>query len=1220
MAVSELAEIADVTRRAAAASPRRSGGVPVSSVADDLIRDAALERASEDRFNHDAIVGVVADMATAAKPPVNIALYGAWGSGKSSFFAALEDVITTRDKSVRVARYDAWKYGGRALKLNFIQSVAEQLDIDAAEFGDGLARDRDEVRLDLTSFIRRNWKSLLLGLGVAVLVALIWYAIVTFAAWAVDRDAGLDAALRVGMAGVGGVLSIALAALLIGPKVLESAVIKTTTPAPDTDDQFAKRFEKLVARATRGKAGRRLVVFIDELDRCSPDDVVATLVDLKTFLDVGRCVFIVGADREVLEAALRRVPQATPVREDDPYYSTPGAFLDKIFQHQVSLPPLRPQALTKFARELLMDHGGIWRELREAKADDQLFHEVVYALVPVHVRSPRRVKILLNHYATTVRIAQARGISWLDRASEFAVFSVLQIEFPHLAADLAKTPLLLDYLRGRPVPDGAEALARLVESYRGPSTGEQHEAADVAQPAGALLDTGDDDDEAKERANRVLNTQLHSYLAKVAAQGVPDPRPDLFFLQSAGTVHGIDDPALGDTIDLAADLSPDEVVQAFAGQPSTLVATAVQLLARQAENELGPGHQAIVESICRLIEELDHDDILQVAAAAAPVVLAAIASKDLRDGAIPGALTLGTVTGNTDLVQSLLAVERADEFATKGLLGRLANVLAFAARDEARLIHGMLAQAYAAHPAPLHDALSQLPLDVAEQLWEAVAEDVGEALVALESSAEAATQPAPAASRTGKVGATEAVAAAVRSPETSAQRYEDLLTAAEARSDDAQQLISAILAFGQQQELAPVREAVRDREDDALDRISDPILLTKHALLGMARAPIGDCAWWAEQATADVADRDLASAAIERLIGALPSASVAVAPEIAKAGEVAIGCLVGHSVATAVEQLAAAISSLAWGTDEDDARRAAAHRLAAALRSEVDGTKLDELVAQDLADGLGAGAADAGTTQVLGRIAELPPGAARALDAMLGNGEAPAAGDALTLRARLVARSRYEGSPLPLAEIGGALALDDGNLVLDAWLALNPDIDDVITALGLASADTNRLAEYAGSQTLPDRTTLWIHLEESGANVGVLRRVGSAGIGEDAVQHVATKITQATAQAERDNLVNRLVSANVADPAARKAGADIVVHLLTTGVLGDGPLAARTALALGEPPRGTLTQMRDAFDEYVARSGQRLTQTQAAELRARRLLSTPRRRRVGGRVKNLAGR
>ncbi|WP_460889049.1 P-loop NTPase fold protein, partial [Promicromonospora xylanilytica] len=95
-----------------------------AAMAEDLVRDAALSRASDDRLNHEPIVGVVADMTLAAEPPVNIALFGSWGSGKSSFFAALGDVLRQRDPSVRVARYDAWKYGGRALKQNFIQSVA----------------------------------------------------------------------------------------------------------------------------------------------------------------------------------------------------------------------------------------------------------------------------------------------------------------------------------------------------------------------------------------------------------------------------------------------------------------------------------------------------------------------------------------------------------------------------------------------------------------------------------------------------------------------------------------------------------------------------------------------------------------------------------------------------------------------------------------------------------------------------------------------------------------------------------------------------------------------------------------------------------------------------------------------------------------------------------------------------------------------------------------
>jgi predicted KAP-like P-loop ATPase len=107
----------------------------------DLILDAALTEAQPDRFDHEAIAGVVADLTLNATPPVDIALFGPWGSGKSSFFGLLNQRISESDQSVKVARYDAWKYGGRALKKHFVGSVAEQFGLGGDEFEQGLAHD-----------------------------------------------------------------------------------------------------------------------------------------------------------------------------------------------------------------------------------------------------------------------------------------------------------------------------------------------------------------------------------------------------------------------------------------------------------------------------------------------------------------------------------------------------------------------------------------------------------------------------------------------------------------------------------------------------------------------------------------------------------------------------------------------------------------------------------------------------------------------------------------------------------------------------------------------------------------------------------------------------------------------------------------------------------------------------------------------------------------------
>jgi hypothetical protein len=265
---------------------RTSQQASTMSAGSDLILDTALREAGQDRFDHEAIARIVADLTLNATPPVNIALFGPWGSGKSSIFGLLNERLSGSGRAVKVARYDAWKYGGRALKKHFVGSVAEQLDLGGDDYERGLAHDQEVVRLDLWAWVRENKRSLFVGAGLAIGIALVWFFLVSLFVWAVDRHGGFGSATKVAVTSVGTVLSLSFAALLFGPKILESAVVKVKEAAPETDDEFAKSFKCLVDRALNIKKGERLVVFIDELDRCSPKDVVATLIDLKTFLDV----------------------------------------------------------------------------------------------------------------------------------------------------------------------------------------------------------------------------------------------------------------------------------------------------------------------------------------------------------------------------------------------------------------------------------------------------------------------------------------------------------------------------------------------------------------------------------------------------------------------------------------------------------------------------------------------------------------------------------------------------------------------------------------------------------------------------------------------------------------------------------------------------------------------------------------------------------------------
>lgn len=1195
---------------------RRRPQSSTMSAGADLILDAALKDAGQDRFDHEAIAVVVADLALNVTAPANIALFGPWGSGKSSFFGLLHEHLSGSGHSVKVATYDAWKYGGRALKKHFVGSVAEQLKLGGEDFDRSLAHGAESVRLDLWTWVKENKGSLVVGAAMALALALSWFFLASLVIWVVNWDAGYAKATQVAVTTFGTVLSLGFAALVFGPKVLESAVVKVSEAAPETDDEFAKSFQRLVSKAINADKGERLVVFIDELDRCSPKDVVATLIDLKTFLDVSGCIFLVAADREVLERSLREVPQASPVRDEDPYYSTPGAFLDKIFQHQIPLPPLRPQALTRFARELVETQGGLWADLRAAQEEDRLFLRVVYGLVPVHVRSPRRVKVLLNNYATNVRIAQARGVDWLQRAEELATLTVLETEFPAVASDLVRFPSLLKYLRDNSQVPAAGNARMMVDSYRNllKEAGSRNGAIETPVAGNLLVDPHNDQD-AGRRANKTLVENLLAYLRKIEASGIDDPKPDLLYLQSAGAQEGIDDPDLAEIIDFAADHSASDVVAKFAQQPSAVVATAVRLLAQQADAERGPGRLAIIESVCRLTEQLDAADAQAVAPLVAGSVLAEASNPDWLPDATPGALILGVIGASKPLVETLLTRQDADSMAESGVLARIASVLTYASSHQAELVHVLLGSAYYLHPEPLHTALTTTPADVAQALWDNVLTDVTRALQKLAAIAENPTQATTAAAQS----ATTEPAAAERLPEdTATERFEALLSAVESRTDDqSEQLISAVLKLGQGATSADVRATASNRAEEALNRITDPATRNEHAMLGLRHSPLGEAGWWAGLLT-EAAPAPDGYLVFEHLIDSLVTSSDDDTDAIADALPAVVPHVAADELEDARHWIGVALSKTAWSSVSGTTKnRAALYTGAAELRPRLideEARKLDSIVAGDLVDGLDANISEAHVEELLALASNVPSPIAIEVEKRAQQRATSAADIVAALRLRIAAAGQGSGRNPSAADLLAVVGTDGEKEAFAEWLALEPPLAEAKEVLGKISVYTAALETYARSLDLEERTALWIHIAGHTAtwSQSAFKAIGKHGLNSAAVELIARGVATATQQSQRDALIDRLESAKLIEQPQHKAATDLVLQLLNTGIAGDIPLAARVACLSGGAAYGKTVQVRKEFDTAVASRPKALSNAQQQRLRAINLVTTPAKKRPKG--------
>src|SRR5439155_7722960 len=132
---------------------------------DDLIDDRALTSEDEDEFRLRDVVDEVARLCQAAPVPATVALYGSWGSGKSSL-ARLLRARFVRNRKIAFARFDAFKYAEEPLRRHFISQLAAEFKVRDRSFSEGLYTTTRDFRLSIPP--GKWWRLLLLILGALV--------------------------------------------------------------------------------------------------------------------------------------------------------------------------------------------------------------------------------------------------------------------------------------------------------------------------------------------------------------------------------------------------------------------------------------------------------------------------------------------------------------------------------------------------------------------------------------------------------------------------------------------------------------------------------------------------------------------------------------------------------------------------------------------------------------------------------------------------------------------------------------------------------------------------------------------------------------------------------------------------------------------------------------------------------------------------------------------
>lgn len=295
-------------------------------------------------------------------PQFTVGIYGSWGSGKSSLLNSIRAELA-KDSDVLTVLFDAWRYERAdhivVPMLNAIYQASPELNDKKLT---------DKVRSALASVVR----SVTISLGPI----------------SVDPGALLDA--HASDEGYAAALNSAYIRPYMDMKAIGSALAK-----------------------------RRIVVLVDDLDRCSPDKVVSLLEAINLVLDVPGFVFVLALDYDVL---VRAVTAKYP-------HTSGHVFIEKMVQVPFRVPRLdmRPDL---FIQELVPG----WQP--PAGALPKNFNEIAFDVATMGLAAnPRQVKRFINSLLLLLRIASIRAVRINPRL--IAGLVGLQLRWPAEYQDLA---------------------------------------------------------------------------------------------------------------------------------------------------------------------------------------------------------------------------------------------------------------------------------------------------------------------------------------------------------------------------------------------------------------------------------------------------------------------------------------------------------------------------------------------------------------------------------------------------------------------------------------------------------------------------------------------------------------------------------------------------------------------------------------------------------------
>ncbi len=332
---------------------------------------------------------ILARAALDTPEPFTIGVYGTWGSGKTSLMRMVKELVDKENKAMTVW-FNAWRYEREEhlitpLLATIIEEMERQESKCVAALAEGLRKTRDALR------------AILYGISVK------------------------------GKVGIPGLTE---AELSVSPKDMFERYEKLGKMATEQivdRSLYFRSFAKLDEIAGSASAPK-LIIFIDDLDRCFPDKAVELLESIKLVLSQPNVTFVLGIAPPIIRAYLAAKYKKDYGISEELY----DDYLDKLVQLPFKIPVVK-RDVEEYVRTVLKRQD-VFGKISTKEFNAQ-YEPLVSICGPACKNNPRGIVRFLNRPLILTRIHEEKqnkteGKKTAISLVDFGITNALDMKWP----------------------------------------------------------------------------------------------------------------------------------------------------------------------------------------------------------------------------------------------------------------------------------------------------------------------------------------------------------------------------------------------------------------------------------------------------------------------------------------------------------------------------------------------------------------------------------------------------------------------------------------------------------------------------------------------------------------------------------------------------------------------------------------------------------------------